>query len=68
MKSSRWLLLPFALCLLPVPLRAAFQPALARLDLDRSQVHTNEHIQATWTFRSRGSATEDLAVFVHLIP
>ena len=67
MKSSRWLLLHFALCLLPVSLRAAFQPALARFDLDRSQVHTNERIQATLTFRSSGSATEDLTVFVHLI-
>lgn len=63
MKSHQCLLLHLVLCLLPASLWAAFQPALARLDLDCSQVHANERIQATWTFRSNGFATENLTVF-----
>ncbi len=67
MKPDHRLLLQFVLCLLPVSLEAAFHPALARLELDRGQVRAGERIQAAWTFRSNGAASEDLTVFVHVV-
>ena len=46
---------------------AEFKPAVARLALDRDRVPPGGTIQATYTFRSRGQAAEDLTVFVHVV-
>jgi hypothetical protein len=46
---------------------AEFKPAVARLALDRDRVPPGGTLQATYTFRSRGQAAEDLTVFVHVV-
>jgi len=48
---------------LPLAAWADFQPALARVVLDRDRVQPGGTVQATYVFRSDGPASEDLKVF-----
>jgi hypothetical protein len=58
----------FAVLAVPSSIACAdFRPALARLDLDRSQVTPGGTIKASYTFCSNGPSQEDMAVFVHVV-
>jgi len=56
-----------ALLIAAAQVSAAFQPAVARLELDRRQALAGQPLQATYTFRSSGPSESDMTVFVHVV-